>query len=258
MPLVARVAHARFLLAAANFSGEISGQRMVDSGRSEVEDSDYGGLEATAIDTINTTQSIRDGDNITSSGGNYVLGFFSPGNSKNRFLGIWYGKISVMTAVWVANTEAPLNDSSGILRLTDEGILVLLNRSRSVIWSSNTSTPARNAVSQLLDSGNLVVKEKGDYNLENLLWQSFEHPGDTMLPEMKIGRNRITGMDWYLTSWKSTDDPSRGNVSTILVPYGYPEILVMENSIVRQRTGPWNGLRFSGFASFETKSHVHI
>eukprot|EP00258_Populus_trichocarpa_P031847 XP_024447866.1 G-type lectin S-receptor-like serine/threonine-protein kinase At4g27290 isoform X1 [Populus trichocarpa] len=201
---------------------------------------------ATAIDTINTTQSIRDGDTITSSGGNYVLGFFSPGNSKNRFLGIWYGQISVLTAVWVANTEAPLNDSSGVLRLTDEGILVLLNRSGSVIWSSNTSTPARNAVAQLLDSGNLVVKEKGDHNLENLLWQSFEHLSDTLLPEMKLGRNRITGMDWYITSWKSTDDPSRGNVSEILVPYGYPEILVMENSIVRHRSGPWNGLRFSG------------
>ena len=201
---------------------------------------------ATSVDTINTANSIRDGDTITSSGGNYVLGFFSPGKSKNRFLGIWYGKISVLTAVWVANAEAPLNDSSGVLQLTDKGILVLLNRSGGVIWSSNTSTPARNAVAQLLDSGNLVVKEKGDNNLENPLWQSFEHPSDTLLPEMKLGRNRKTGMDWYITSWKSADDPSRGNVSEILVSYGYPEILVVENSIVRHRSGPWNGLRFSG------------
>ncbi|KAG5235586.1 G-type lectin S-receptor serine/threonine-protein kinase [Salix suchowensis] len=201
---------------------------------------------ATAVDTINTANSIRDGDTITSSGGNYVLGFFSPGKSKNRFLGIWYGKISVLTAVWVANAYAPLNDSSGVLQLTDKGILVLLNRSGGVIWSTNTSTPARNAVAQLLDSGNLVVKEKGGNNLENPLWQSFEHPSDTLLPEMKLGRNRITGMDRYITSWKSADDPSRGNVSEILVPYGYPEILVVENSIVRHRSGPWNGLRFSG------------
>jgi len=39
------VAHARLLLAAAKFSGEISGQQMVDSGRSEGEDSDGGGCE---------------------------------------------------------------------------------------------------------------------------------------------------------------------------------------------------------------------
>ena len=45
MPLAARVAHARLLLAAAKFSGEISGQPMVDSGRSKVEDFDGGGLD---------------------------------------------------------------------------------------------------------------------------------------------------------------------------------------------------------------------
>ena len=44
MPLAARVPHARLLLVAARFSGEISGQPMVGSGRSEVEDSVGGGL----------------------------------------------------------------------------------------------------------------------------------------------------------------------------------------------------------------------
>jgi hypothetical protein len=202
---------------------------------------------STAIDTINTTQLVREGDTIVSAGGTYELGFFSPGKSKNRYLGIWYSKISVQTAVWVANRETPLNDSSGvILRLTNQGILVLLNRSGSLIWSSNISRPAMNPVAQLLDSGNLVVKEEGDDNLENSLWQSFEHPGDTFMPDMKQGRNRITGMDWYMTSWKSPDDPSRGNITYILVPYGYPEILVMEDSRVKYRSGPWNGMRFSG------------
>jgi len=45
MPLTARVAHARLLLAAGRFSGEISGQPMVDPGRSDVEDSYGGGLD---------------------------------------------------------------------------------------------------------------------------------------------------------------------------------------------------------------------
>jgi len=45
MPLAARVAHARLLLEARKFSGEISGQKMVASGRSEGEDSDGGGLD---------------------------------------------------------------------------------------------------------------------------------------------------------------------------------------------------------------------
>jgi hypothetical protein len=45
MPLAASVAHARLLLAAARFSGEISVQLMVDPRRSDVEDSDGGGLD---------------------------------------------------------------------------------------------------------------------------------------------------------------------------------------------------------------------
>jgi len=45
MPLAARVAHARLLLAAGRFSGEISGKPMVDPGRSDVEDSYGGGLD---------------------------------------------------------------------------------------------------------------------------------------------------------------------------------------------------------------------
>ncbi|KAI9386379.1 hypothetical protein POPTR_010G017100v4 [Populus trichocarpa] len=201
---------------------------------------------ATPTDTINTAQFIRDGDTIVSAGGTYELGFFSPGKSKSRYLGIWYGKISVQTAVWVANRETPLNDSSGVVRLTNQGLLVLLNRSGSIIWSSNTSTPARNPVAQLLDSGNLVVKEEGDNNMENSLWQSFDYPGNTLIPGMKVGRNIKTGMDWYVTSWKSPDDPSRGNITGILVPEGYPELLLLEDSKPKHRAGPWNGLQFSG------------
>ncbi|XP_061983728.1 G-type lectin S-receptor-like serine/threonine-protein kinase At4g27290 [Populus nigra] len=202
---------------------------------------------ATAIDTINTTQSIRDGQTLISADGTYVLGFFKPGKSKSRYLGIWFGKISVVTAVWVANRETPLNDSSGVLRLTNKGSLVLLNSSGSILWSSNTSrSPARNPVAQLLDSGNLVVKEEGDDILENSLWQSFEHPTDTLLPEMKQGWNKITGMDWSLTSWKSSDDPAKGHFIDMLSPDGYPEIQVIEDSKVKYRSGPWNGLRFSG------------
>ncbi|XP_034895763.2 G-type lectin S-receptor-like serine/threonine-protein kinase At4g27290 [Populus alba] len=201
---------------------------------------------ATPTDTINTAQFIRDGDTIVSAGGTYELGFFTPEKSRNRYLGIWYGKISVQTAVWVANRDTPLNDSSGVVKLTNQGLLVLLNRSGSIIWSSNTSAPARNPVAQLLDSGNLVVKEEGDNNMENSLWQSFEHRSNTLLPGMKVGRNIITGMEWHLTSCKSQDDPSRGNVTGALIPGGYPEYGALEDSKVKYRAGPWNGLGFSG------------
>jgi len=48
---VARVAHARLLLEAVKFFDKISGQQMVDSGRSEGEDSDDDGfMVSTSID----------------------------------------------------------------------------------------------------------------------------------------------------------------------------------------------------------------
>ncbi|KAA8523794.1 hypothetical protein F0562_010217 [Nyssa sinensis] len=162
-----------------------------------------------SLDTITTTQFIKDdGNTIVSSGENFELGFFSPGSSGNRYLGIWYKKISTGTVVWVANRKIPLTDTSGVLKVTNQGILTLVNRTNSIIWSSNTSRSTQDPIAQLLDSGNLVVRDANDVNQENFLWQSFDYPSDTMLPGMKLGKNLATGLDWYISSWKSNDDPS--------------------------------------------------
>ncbi|XWS51979.1 hypothetical protein CRYUN_Cryun11dG0028200 [Craigia yunnanensis] len=195
---------------------------------------------------LEETKSIRDGETVVSAGGIYEVGFFSPGSSRKRYLGIWYKKISFQTVVWVANREVPLNHSSGTLKVTNQGILVLLNYDGNIVWSSNSSRPSRNPVAQLLDSGNLVVKEENENNLENLLWQSFDYPCDTLLPGMKLGRNLKTGLDRYLSPWKTPDDPSHGNFTYRYEIGGFPELKLREGSIVRFRSGPWNGMRFSG------------
>ncbi|EOY12713.1 Serine/threonine kinases,protein kinases,ATP binding,sugar binding,kinases,carbohydrate binding, putative [Theobroma cacao] len=204
--------------------------------------------------TLNTTQLIRDGETIVSVGGKFELGFFSPGSSTHRYLGIWYRNIPVQTVVWVANREVPLKDLSGVLKLTDQGILVLLNFYRSTVWSSNSSRPARSPVAQLLNSGNLIVKEKNENNPESYLWQSFDYPCDTFLQGMKLGRNLITGLDRYLSSWKSPNDPSNGNFTYRYEVGGFPEFVLREGSVVRFRPGPWNGLRFSGTPELKPNS----
>ena len=43
-----------------------------------------------AGDSIRMDQSISDGETLVSSGKSFELGFFSPGSSNNRYLGIWY------------------------------------------------------------------------------------------------------------------------------------------------------------------------
>ncbi|XP_059456161.1 G-type lectin S-receptor-like serine/threonine-protein kinase At4g27290 isoform X2 [Corylus avellana] len=200
-------------------------------------------------DTITPTQSLRDGGTLVSAGQSFQLGFFRPGNSNSRYLGIWY-MISSEIVAWVANRDAPLSDHSGVLKVTGDGILVLLNSTNGVVWSSNTSRTVENPVAQLLDTGNLVVKDRNDDNPENFLWQSFDYPCDTLLPEMKLGWNLVTGLERFLSSWRSTDDPSQGAFSIRLDPRGLPQVVTMEGDSIKNRAGSWNGLRFTGYPQF--------
>ncbi|KAL2242402.1 UNVERIFIED_CONTAM: G-type lectin S-receptor-like serine/threonine-protein kinase [Sesamum indicum] len=200
-----------------------------------------------ATDSIEAGKSIRDGETIVSSGGKFELGFFSPGNSRNRYVGMWFKNITVTTVVWVANRDLPLTDNLGVLKLIQPGILVLLNVTNGTVWSSNASRAVENPVAQLLESGNLVVRDGNDHDgQENLLWQSFDHPTDTYLPGMSLGWNFVTGKETYLSSWKSNDDPGTGEFSFHLDPTGYPQLLIRKGSAVQSRIGPWNGIRFPG------------
>ena len=92
------------------------------------------------LDSITPSQILSDGDTIVSREGNFVLGFFSPGSSKNRYLGIWYKSIPVQTVVWVANRLNPINDSSGLLMINRTSSLVLMSNNKSVVWSIGLGT----------------------------------------------------------------------------------------------------------------------
>ncbi|VVA35434.1 Hypothetical predicted protein [Prunus dulcis] len=196
-----------------------------------------------AVDSISPSKSIRDGTTLVSKGGSFELGFFSPGSSENRYLGIWYKNIPVRTVVWVANRCNPINDSSGILMINSTGHLVLLGQNKSVVWWINSAKHAPSATVELLDSGNLVLRDAGTY-----LWQSFDYPSDTLLPGMKMGWDLRTGIKRSFSAWKNSEDPCPGDFT-----YGiemerdtYPEAYVRKGTAKYYRTGPWNGLRFSG------------
>ncbi|XP_077220110.1 receptor-like serine/threonine-protein kinase SD1-8 isoform X2 [Tasmannia lanceolata] len=206
-----------------------------------------------ASDIITLTQSIRDNQTLISAGETFELGFFSPGNSRNRYLGIWYKKIPAQTVVWIANRENPIADSSGVFKVGYQGNLVILDEgTQSVFWSANHTTTANNPVVQLLDTGNLVLREEGDDNTDNFFWQSFDYPSDTLLPGMKLGFNLKTGLDRFLTSWKSANDPSIGDYSFRINPNGSPQPFLMYQLTPRNRGGPWNGIRFSGIPEMDT------
>ncbi|KAA8523799.1 hypothetical protein F0562_010222 [Nyssa sinensis] len=165
--------------------------------------------------------------------------------SNNLFLGIWYKKFPEII-VWVANRENPITDSHGILTISSDGHIVILNGTKSVIWSSNSSRTAQYSVAQLLDSGNLVLRESSNSSTESYIWQSFDFPSDTLLADMKMGWNLKTGLNRFLTSWKSASDPSPGDFIYGIDVIGLPQFVLRKGSEKKYRTGIWNGLRFSG------------
>ncbi|KAK9064133.1 hypothetical protein SSX86_018005 [Deinandra increscens subsp. villosa] len=205
-------------------------------------------------DTISVHQNFSDGETIVSGNAKFELGFFSPGSSKSRYLGIWFKNTSPQTVVWVANRDTPLIDNSGAVKLDNQGNLSIVNGSSKVIWSSNSSASGTyiDLVAQLLDTGNLVIKNKGTTNNEIFIWQSFDYPGDTSLPGMKLGRNFITGRETYLTSWASADDPSSGEytLKVSAVQGKFQQVYIRRSSVIETRNGPYNGISFSGPANY--------
>ncbi|KAJ0718665.1 putative protein kinase RLK-Pelle-DLSV family [Helianthus annuus] len=216
-------------------------------------------LGKTTENTIAVHQNISDAQTIVLGNAKFELGFFSPGSSKNRYLGIWYKNTSSQTIAWVANRETPLIDTSGTVKLDSQGNLALVNGSGKIIWSSNSSTSGANInpVAQLLDTGNLVIKIGNKTNNDTVIWQSFDYPGDTSLPGMKLGKNFITGRETHLSSWRSTDDPSPGEYTLkfLAVKGKYQQVYIRKSSAIETRLGPYNGISFSGRENYATDAN---
>ncbi|KAI6697433.1 hypothetical protein NL676_017552 [Syzygium grande] len=141
-------------------------------------------------DTISANRSISGNQTLVSSGGNFRLGFFTPGNSTYSYIGIWYNEVSVpnITVVWVANRDNPITDRYSTELKISGGNLVMVNDSRVTAWSTNLSTSSSGSsstVAVLGDDGNFALKDGPNSSVT--LWQSFDHPTHTWLPGAKLG-----------------------------------------------------------------------
>ncbi|KAJ0230234.1 Serine-threonine/tyrosine-protein kinase [Hirschfeldia incana] len=204
------------------------------------------------VNTLSSTESLTISSNRTlvSPGGVFELGFFKPSALPRWYLGIWYKEVSEKAYAWVANRDNPLSNPIGTLKISGNN-LVLLGQSNNSVWSTNLtrgniSSPV---VAELLPNGNFVVRYFNNNNdtPSGFLWQSFDFPTDTLLPEMKLGYDRKTGRSRFLTSWRSFDDPSSGDVTYELdIQRDLPEFFLKKKDIEVERSGPWNGIEFSG------------
>ncbi|KAK7328005.1 hypothetical protein VNO77_22099 [Canavalia gladiata] len=208
-----------------------------------------------STDTLTSTQVLRTNQTLISKNQLYVLGFFKRINSR-WYLGIWYNANFVDgTVVWVANRDNPLTNKKGFLKMGKNGNMVVVDPSGINVWSSN-QTRAKNPVIQLLDTGNLVVREGNTSDPRKYVWESFDYPTDTMLPGMKLGWNFETDTEKHLTSWKNTGkDPSSGDYSFKMDYDGVAEMYLRNNQKKIYRSGPWNGKRFSGVPEMQPDTY---
>ncbi|MCD9645418.1 hypothetical protein HAX54_034301 [Datura stramonium] len=170
----------------------------------------------------------------------FIISQCPKGSSSNqRFLGIWYADVPVDSIVWVANRDKPISDKNGIFTIEENGNLVVKDGRGHLMWSTNvsaTTTTTKNSTASLSDNGNLVIVNSNNRGL----WQSFQHPTDTFLPEMKVY------MDGVFRSWTSKTDPSPGRYSLGVNPRGSPQIVIWDGPDRRWRSGYWDGLLFTG------------
>ncbi|KAG1368495.1 G-type lectin S-receptor-like serine/threonine-protein kinase [Cocos nucifera] len=190
-----------------------------------------------ATDSVSLGQALSANQTIVSKEGNFELGFFTPGNSRNYYIGIWYKTIPVQTVIWVANRATPIsNTSSAELKISKDGKLVLLNSSKIPVWSSNSTPSTSNStVAVLLDNGNLIIRNGSN----TTIWQSFDHPTDTVVPGGCLGVNKITGEHQTITSWENPENPAPGPFTESLEANQF--VLLWNGSEIYFRSGLWNG-----------------
>lgn len=193
-------------------------------------------------DSISINQFLQDSETLVSNNKTFKLGFFSPENSLNRYVGIMFN-IQSQSVIWVANRDEPLQDSNGRVRISEDGNLVILNGKGKSVWSSNISPAVRNCTAQLLDTGNLVLK---DNSSGTVLWESFSDLSDSYLRNMKLGTDKSTNTTNLLKSWKSPADPSDGSFSAGTQPETIPQIFIWKNGLPHWRSGPWDKQVFIG------------
>ncbi|CAG7889236.1 unnamed protein product [Brassica rapa] len=192
---------------------------------------------------ITPTSPLSIGQTLSSSNGAYELGFFSPNNTHNQYVGIWFKGIIPRVVVWVANREKPVTDCTANLTITGDGSLLLFNGKSGFVWSSGEVFASNGSHAELSDSGSLIVKDKVS---GRTLWQSFDHLGDTLLHSSFLMYNLITGEKRVLTSWKTYNDPSPGDFVGEITPQVPSQGFIMRGSRPYWRSGPWAKTRFTG------------
>ncbi|CAB4283481.1 unnamed protein product [Prunus armeniaca] len=129
-----------------------------------------------------------------SRSGLYAFGFYRQGNG--YAVGIFLAGIPQKTVVWTTNQDDPPVSNNATLLFTGDGLALPTAEGQNYLVKSSGSA----SYASMLDSGNFVLYNSG----REIVWQSFDHPTDTLLP----GQRLLSGNELF--SAKSEADHSTG------------------------------------------------
>ncbi|KAI3826544.1 hypothetical protein L1987_00592 [Smallanthus sonchifolius] len=117
-----------------------------------------------------------------SSSGEFALGFQQV--QYNFLLSIWYDKIDEKTIIWYPE-DGPTVPAGSKVDLIDRRGLVLTDPQGKEVWSSGPISDL--AYGYMNDTGNFVIVGSNSRNI----WESFDHPADTILPTQGMPRGGV-------------------------------------------------------------------
>nr|XP_027108739.1 uncharacterized protein LOC113728542 [Coffea arabica] len=196
-------------------------------------------------DSITPSQPLKVGQTLISTGQIFELGFFSPGNASELYIGIWYKIDPDCRIVWVANRGNALlaDDLASRLIISSDGNLKLMDGKQDIVWSTNASVQSNTTIAVLTDDGDFILKDKIS---GATLWESFYYPSDTILATMQLGLNGRSGQKSFLTSWENDNDPAPGKFVVGLSDEKPPQAFTWNGTKPYWRGGPWDGWKFIG------------
>jgi hypothetical protein len=152
--------------------------------------------------SIGSSLSVNHNDDVLHSPhGTFSCGFYNISPNSSTF-SIWFSESYSYerTIVWITNPLHPVYTWGCRVKLHNDGSMVLEDYDGQTVWTNNvTHYDAKHVQAQLLDIGNLIVKDQGG----TILWQSFDSPTDTLLPTQSITSSE------KLVSTTRLLDPSR-------------------------------------------------
>ncbi|KAL5144621.1 putative receptor protein kinase ZmPK1 [Glycine soja] len=150
-------------------------------------------ISSSAVDTMHQGSSLsveEPKDFMLSPNGMFSSGFFAVGENAYSFA-VWYsepyGQTRNATVVWMANRDQPVNGKGSKFSLLHNGNLALNDADESHVWSTNTVSLSSSVLLFLDNTGNLVLRQTESTGV--VLWQSFDFPTDTLLPQQVFTRH---------------------------------------------------------------------